>query len=130
GGRGAVTRPGSAGGSKPAPPIRSRAGSRAADGGTSLEKGLLLLQELATADRPLTIGELAEVAGLNRTTTYRLCDVLERAGWLQFAGDGSRSEEHTSELQSRGHLVCRLLLEKKKKAVHAEAKRVGVISAA
>src|SRR5690625_5396475 len=28
--------------------------------------------------------------------------------------DGIRSEEHTSELQSRGHLVCRLLLEKKK----------------
>src|SRR5439155_17291128 len=27
---------------------------------------------------------------------------------------GGRSEEHTSELQSRGHLVCRLLLEKKK----------------
>src|SRR5207253_10734544 len=27
---------------------------------------------------------------------------------------GERSEEHTSELQSRGHLVCRLLLEKKK----------------
>src|SRR5437870_8258016 len=32
------------------------------------------------------------------------------------AGTGTtRSEEHTSELQSRGHLVCRLLLEKKKK---------------
>src|SRR5690625_6945442 len=30
----------------------------------------------------------------------------------------SRSEEHTSELQSRGHLVCRLLLEKKKKTTH------------
>src|SRR5207253_10220623 len=28
-------------------------------------------------------------------------------------GKRSRSEEHTSELQSRGHLVCRLLLEKK-----------------
>src|SRR5207253_3593821 len=28
-----------------------------------------------------------------------------------------RSEEHTSELQSRGHLVCRLLLEKKKKYI-------------
>src|SRR5690625_6688211 len=28
-----------------------------------------------------------------------------------------RSEEHTSELQSRGHLVCRLLLEKKKQHV-------------
>src|SRR5690625_7644149 len=27
--------------------------------------------------------------------------------------DDKRSEEHTSELQSRGHLVCRLLLEKK-----------------
>src|SRR2546422_6645442 len=31
------------------------------------------------------------------------------------AGNGVRSEEHTSELQSRLHLVCRLLLEKKKK---------------
>src|SRR5690625_5778324 len=30
------------------------------------------------------------------------------------ANTGVRSEEHTSELQSRGHLVCRLLLEKKK----------------
>src|SRR5690625_6429558 len=30
------------------------------------------------------------------------------------AFDQFRSEEHTSELQSRGHLVCRLLLEKKK----------------
>src|SRR2546422_7365163 len=29
--------------------------------------------------------------------------------------DAARSEEHTSELQSRLHLVCRLLLEKKKK---------------
>src|SRR5206468_11209242 len=29
--------------------------------------------------------------------------------------DGDRSEEHTSELQSRSDLVCRLLLEKKKK---------------
>src|SRR5690554_7191831 len=29
--------------------------------------------------------------------------------------EGARSEEHTSELQSRPHLVCRLLLEKKKK---------------
>src|SRR5690625_6887230 len=29
----------------------------------------------------------------------------------------TRSEEHTSELQSRGHLVCRLLLEKKKNEI-------------
>src|SRR5439155_20167800 len=33
----------------------------------------------------------------------------------------SRSEEHTSELQSRGHLVCRLLLEKKKQEYRARA---------
>src|SRR5690625_6002468 len=32
----------------------------------------------------------------------------------QHAAQQARSEEHTSELQSRGHLVCRLLLEKKK----------------
>src|SRR5207253_8866843 len=57
-----------------------------------------------------------------------------RQGWARGAGEhglgvelkrtlhdpgrwtmGMRSEEHTSELQSRGHLVCRLLLEKKKK---------------
>src|SRR5690625_6404737 len=31
-----------------------------------------------------------------------------------------RSEEHTSELQSRGHLVCRLLLEKKKTIHHGD----------
>src|SRR5687768_17995733 len=34
---------------------------------------------------------------------------------LFLAGLATRSEEHTSELQSRLHLVCRLLLEKKKK---------------
>src|SRR3989441_2156184 len=41
----------------------------------------------------------------------------ERAeGWIRKAlGDKARSEEHTSELQSLAYLVCRLLLEKKKK---------------
>src|SRR5258707_9248931 len=34
-------------------------------------------------------------------------------------GNGIRSEEHTSELQSRQYLVCRLLLEKKKKNISA-----------
>src|SRR3712207_7253215 len=38
-----------------------------------------------------------------------LCHDLEHLSWRQ-----SRSEEHTSELQSRQYLVCRLLLEKKK----------------
>src|SRR3989442_10545022 len=35
-----------------------------------------------------------------------------------------RSEEHTSELQSRPHLVCRLLLEKKKNTRHSPVVRV------
>src|SRR6266498_5384936 len=35
------------------------------------------------------------------------------APWRGVAAAGPRSEEHTSELQSRPHLVCRLLLEKK-----------------
>src|SRR2546428_3976118 len=38
--------------------------------------------------------------------------VLRSREWL--ANAGRRSEEHTSELQSRSELVCRLLLEKKK----------------
>src|SRR2546422_5686299 len=36
-----------------------------------------------------------------------------------------RSEEHTSELQSRLHLVCRLLLEKKKKDAAEQADAIG-----
>src|SRR3712207_8785948 len=39
-------------------------------------------------------------------------------GLLMPAERKSRSEEHTSELQSRQYLVCRLLLEKKKKTTH------------
>src|SRR5439155_4812524 len=38
-----------------------------------------------------------------------------------------RSEEHTSELQSRGHLVCRLLLEKKKKIKLTMKEEAGVV---
>src|SRR2546422_7135743 len=61
------------------------------------------------------------------TTLFRSLDALvqqesqartalmrERRKYSSLAA-GSRSEEHTSELQSRLHLVCRLLLEKKKK---------------
>src|SRR2546429_1489881 len=38
---------------------------------------------------------------------------------------GKRSEEHTSELQSRLHLVCRLLLEKKKNTRYTHRRRVS-----
>src|SRR5438874_10635031 len=40
---------------------------------------------------------------------------VERVAHLAALDPGERSEEHTSELQSRRDLVCRLLLEKKKK---------------
>src|SRR3712207_7182591 len=39
-----------------------------------------------------------------------------------------RSEEHTSELQSRQYLVCRLLLEKKKKFLRTNSTRASAIS--
>src|SRR2546421_6354102 len=38
----------------------------------------------------------------------------------------SRSEEHTSELQSRSDLVCRLLLEKKKKQLYTSIRGEGI----
>src|SRR2546429_4961130 len=53
-----------------------------------------------------------------RVEPDRLLEPRERllARSLAQLGDGQvRSEEHTSELQSRLHLVCRLLLEKKKR---------------
>src|SRR2546422_7933398 len=41
---------------------------------------------------------------------------------------GRRSEEHTSELQSRLHLVCRLLLEKKKNRIHGFSMHDATVS--
>src|ERR1022692_960094 len=47
---------------------------------------------------------------------FRVSDDLAGAGWEALLRDArDRSEEHTSELQSPCNLVCRLLLEKKKK---------------
>src|SRR5690625_6191276 len=48
---------------------------------------------------------------LNYSTTFQgvMCFTADEAIYL----NNNRSEEHTSELQSRDHLVCRLLLEKK-----------------
>src|SRR3712207_8576893 len=51
-----------------------------------------------------------EAAGAARVVLARLLDGVEGA-----EAGVARSEEHTSELQSRQYLVCRLLLEKKKK---------------
>src|SRR5216684_7669961 len=52
------------------------------------------------------------------TTLFRSCcirfDQAPQHGFYFIDSNEARSEEHTSELQSRLHLVCRLLLEKKK----------------
>src|SRR5690625_1636495 len=63
-----------------------------------------VLTLLATTKR-LSVAEVSRTLGVSESTVRRDFMEMERA----------RSEEHTSELQSRGHLVCRLLLEKKKK---------------
>src|SRR5690625_7070218 len=47
--------------------------------------------------------------------TIAIPDDLLFVGEQNIRSAVARSEEHTSELQSRGHLVCRLLLEKKNK---------------
>src|SRR3712207_7789111 len=74
----------------------------------------LLRGELVNLDahrRQLEAGDLAVyLLGQRMDLVGELTLVLEQV----LAGE-SRSEEHTSELQSRQYLVCRLLLEKKKK---------------
>src|SRR3712207_4156280 len=86
--------------------------------------GLMTTEDLAgyeAIDRDPTVVDYRgyEVYGMappssGGSTIGEALQILEAAG----LGDGSReerSEEHTSELQSRQYLVCRLLLEKKKK---------------
>src|SRR5439155_21103732 len=69
---------------------------------------------LAEPSANVTVAKLASYARYE-AFTRRERDELS-AQWRHVRTDlESRSEEHTSELQSRGHLVCRLLLEKKKK---------------
>src|SRR3989442_5949761 len=67
-----------------------------------------VLQADFTGGEPLARNDLAELIGAARSA--RLYASLITSGLPL-----DRSEEHTSELQSRPHLVCRLLLEKKKK---------------
>src|SRR5207253_11464485 len=71
-----------------------------------------LLASLAFEVSPLDVAALA-------AATFAVGAVATLSTWIPARrasrADPARSEEHTSELQSRGHLVCRLLLEKKKK---------------
>src|SRR5947209_16550142 len=62
----------------------------------------------------LLVAELPTLAGVLQQVR-RPAHALHAAREDQLGVAGARSEEHTSELQSRQYLVCRLLLEKKKK---------------
>src|SRR3712207_8342965 len=74
---------------------------------------------ISSASSAVSLGLLYYVAPLPVESRPRLC--MRRRGELKGSGEGpsrsewGRSEEHTSELQSRQYLVCRLLLEKKHK---------------
>src|SRR6266496_6586107 len=69
---------------------------------------------LSLHDAPSDLAELV-------AEQVRLPLPLEGAGVEVLELRGDRSEEHTSELQSRRDLVCRLLLEKKKKKLRLPA---------
>src|SRR3712207_7749492 len=60
------------------------------------------------------VGALAEAAEHRVQRGDEGGDVAQQLTAEDLADDPARSEEHTSELQSRQYLVCRLLLEKKK----------------
>src|SRR3712207_7396198 len=60
----------------------------------------------------------AQTEAAELSQTYKLGVVPIPTNRPMVRIDRSRSEEHTSELQSRQYLVCRLLLEKKKAATH------------
>src|SRR2546422_8401895 len=75
-----------------------------------------LFRSLVVADHPAECGGHAEPGEADRHVRGGAAGVdVEPFAVAQPAAAVGRSEEHTSELQSRLHLVCRLLLEKKKK---------------
>src|SRR5436305_10153919 len=69
------------------------------------------------------VGVAPCVAGLSVTEDRLSAAVVEQDDQVRF-----RSEEHTSELQSRPHLVCRLLLEKKKNKTHGRHTRINAMN--
>src|SRR5690554_7140220 len=66
---------------------------------------------LAQRERWLVLNKLDLISEEEREE--RCQQVIDKLGWEGPVYKIMRSEEHTSELQSRPHLVCRLLLEKK-----------------
>src|SRR5258708_24252138 len=75
----------------------------------SLHDALPILSERRRPERPLGKCEVGMVEQVEKLPTSHF----------------PRSEEHTSELQSPDHLVCRLLLEKKKSCIRAPCSRAS-----
>src|SRR5215813_15474285 len=63
----------------------------------------------------LSLHDALPIRTLPPSVQPNCCNRCRNAAIRACPSASSRSEEHTSELQSRPHLVCRLLLEKKKK---------------
>src|SRR5689334_580555 len=77
--------------------------------------GLSVLQTLIHNWESSVAALAKQGAGVDQPTKDLLIRALDVASdELERRSGGTRSEEHTSELQSQFHLVCRLLLEKKK----------------
>src|SRR3712207_7093482 len=70
--------------------------------------------DVADAQDQLALGRTVRVDDLPVPSTGDLHRAAGPVGQRAEHEQGRRSEEHTSELQSRQYLVCRLLLEKKK----------------
>src|SRR3989442_12036292 len=70
---------------------------------------------LARRSQPLSKLWARSTLRVRALTSIPLTPRASRGGFSPRGRKQARSEEHTSELQSRPHLVCRLLLEKKKK---------------
>src|SRR2546427_4991315 len=62
-----------------------------------------------------TVGRDGSMWGAGIRCCRNGAEIVRENWWLGVASSSGRSEEHTSELQSQSNLVCRLLLEKKKK---------------
>src|SRR5258705_6211405 len=75
----------------------------------------VLRSELDRLDRGLDRPLAREDDDRDRVSLFQAPDELETVDTRHDEVGDDRSEEHTSELQSLRHLVCRLLLEKKKK---------------
>src|SRR3712207_7537198 len=89
---------------------------------TTLFRSLAPALDPSDTDPQRASADLATAAALHARILIALGDPHGARTWAGFAHAAElrlhgpdRSEEHTSELQSRQYLVCRLLLEKKKK---------------